>query len=261
MTEIAWADLLDLSGRSAVVTGGAMGIGRGIAEHLHAAGADVAIADLDDEAGQSLAGELDRRRPGSACSVVTDVTDRLAVDALVEAAIERFGGIDIVVNNAGIYPMVPFLEMEPELYEQVLRVNLIGAFLVTKAAAPAMIAQGRGGRIINVTSIDALHPSGPGLAHYDSSKHGLWGLTKSVALELAPHGIAVNAVAPGIIRTPGTGGDAVDPAVVAHNEARIPMHRLGEPQDIGRVVLFLASGLSSYLTGSQVVADGGILLS
>jgi len=257
----ALADLTDLTGQTAVVTGGAMGIGRGIAEHLHEAGAAITIADLDPDAARALAAELEDIRSGSAHAVVTDVTVRGDVDAMVAATVERFGGIDILVNNAGIYPMVPFLEMEPELYERVLRVNLIGAFLAIKAAAPRMIAQGRGGRIVNVTSVDALHPSGPGLVHYDSSKHGLWGLTKSVALELAHHGIAVNAVAPGIIRTPGTGGDAVDPEVVRHNEARIPMHRLGEPHDIGRVVLFLASGLSSYLTGSQVVADGGVLLS
>jgi 2-deoxy-D-gluconate 3-dehydrogenase len=256
----ALTDLLDLSGQTALITGGATGIGRGIADRLHEAGAAIVIADQDAEGAATAAADLDARRAGSAHGVVGDVTIRADVDAMVAATVERFGGVDILVNNAGIYPMVPFLEMDPDLFERVLRVNLLGAFLAAKAVAPRMIAQGRGGKIINITSVDALHPSGPGLVHYDASKHGAWGLTKSVALELAPYGIAVNAVAPGIIKTPGTGGDAVDPAVVAHNEARIPMGRLGEPHDIGRVVLFLASGLASYLTGSQIVADGGVLL-
>jgi 2-deoxy-D-gluconate 3-dehydrogenase len=123
-----------------------------------------------------------------------------------------------------------------------------------------MILQGHGGKIINVSSIDALHPSMTGLAHYDASKHGVWGLTKNVALELADHGIAVNAFAPGAIATPGASGGAVDPDMLRETEARIPMHRMGLPDDMGRVALFLASDLSSYLTGSQIVADGGMLL-
>jgi 2-deoxy-D-gluconate 3-dehydrogenase len=253
-------DLIDLGGQTAVVTGAGMGLGRGIAEALHAAGASVVVADRDAAAAGETQALLDRAREGGAHAVVADVTVRADIDAMVAAAVERFGGVDILVNNAGIYPMVPFLEMDADLFEQVLRVNLIGGFLATKAVVPRMIEQGRGGRIVNISSVDALHPSGPGLVHYDASKHGVWGMTKALALELAEHGIFVNAVAPGIIRTPGTSGEAVTPEVIAHNEARIPMHRLGEPADIGRVVVFLASGLAGYVTGAQIVADGGVLL-
>ena len=167
--------------------------------------------------------------------------------------------IDLTVNNAGIYPFCSFLDMDLAMFERVIHVNLVGASLAMKAAARQMIAQGHGGKIINVTSIDALHPSMVGLAHYDASKHGLWGLTKNVALELAEHGIAVNALAPGGVATPGTGGP-VDPELLRETEARIPMHRMADPDEMGRLVLFLASDLSSYLVGSQHVADGGMLL-
>ena len=237
-----------------------MGIGAGIVERLHEAGAAVVIADLDLDAGLELADRLNAGRSGSAFGMQTDVSRRADTDAMVSAAVERFGGLDILVNNAGIYPFAPFLEMDPELFEHVLRVNLFGVFSAMQAAAKQMIAQGRGGKIINVSSIDSLHPSMVGLAHYDASKHGVWGLTKNVALELAEHGIAVNALAPGAIATPGASGGAVDADVLRETEQRIPMHRMGVPDDMGRVALFLASGLSSYLTGSQIVADGGMLL-
>lgn len=156
------------------------------------------------------------------------------------------------------------MQMQPRDFERILAVNLEGAFLCTKAAAQQMIAQGRGGKIINITSVDALHPSMIGLATYDASKHGLWGFTKSVALELAPHKIWVNAIAPGAISTPGTGaGGSANKQLAEMLEpfvAKIPMHRMGEPDDIGKIALFLASDLSSYMTGAQIVADGGVLL-
>ncbi|QEC47946.1 SDR family oxidoreductase [Baekduia soli] len=249
--------LVDLTGRTAVVTGAAKGIGLGIARRLHEAGADVVVADLDDAAG-AVAAELEAHRPGSAVAVLADVSEQAGADHLVEEAVERFGAIDILVNNAGIYPNMPFLEMDPALFRRVLDVNLVGLFLCTQAAARHMVARGEGGRIINITSIDALHPSMVGLAHYDASKHGAWGFTKNIALELAAHGITVNAIAPGGIATPGTGG--VDEELLSAFAATIPMHRMGDIDDIARAVLFLASDLSSYMTGSQVVVDGGKLL-
>jgi 2-deoxy-D-gluconate 3-dehydrogenase len=260
LTSPTIAELVDLSAKTAIVTGGAMGIGCGIVERLHEAGAAVVIADLDLDTANALAGQLNSERPGSAFAIQTDVSRRADIDAMVSAAVEHFGGLDILVNNAGIYPFAPFLEIDAELFEHVLRVNLFSVFTAMQAAAKQMIAQGRGGKIINVSSIDALHPSMVGLAHYDASKHGVWGLTKNVALELAEHGIAVNALAPGAIATPGASGGAVDPDVLHETEQRIPMHRMGLPDDMGRVALFLACGLSSYLTGSQIVADGGLLL-
>lgn len=162
------------------------------------------------------------------------------------------------------------MNMQEADFEKVVDVNLKGVFLCTKKVAEKMIAQGKGGKIINVTSIDALHPSSAGLAHYDASKHGVWGFTKNVALELAPHKIWVNAVAPGGISTPGTAEvqqkmevpQGVDmQKLMEAFMAKIPMKRMGEPDEIGKVVLFLASDMASYMTGSQIVVDGGVLLS
>jgi 2-deoxy-D-gluconate 3-dehydrogenase len=252
------AELLDLIGCTAVVTGGAMGIGLGVAHRLHEAGANVLIADLDEAAAQSTAADLLAARPDSALAVHCDVSDEQSVQRMVKGAVECFGGVDVLVNNAGIYPMVALAEIDAVTFRRVLDVNLTGLFLCTKAVSAQMIAQGKEGRIVNVTSIDALHPSMVGLAHYDASKHGAWGFTKNVALELAPHGIRVNAVAPGGIKTPGIGD--MDPETMKAFEAMIPMGRMGDPDDIGRAVLFLASRLSSYMTGSQIVVDGGRLL-
>jgi 2-dehydro-3-deoxy-D-gluconate 5-dehydrogenase len=254
---VPFSDLLDLRDKVAVVTGGAAGIGLAIATRLAEAGAAVTIADRDDETAAVAVKELTERGYD-----VAAVTGDIADPADVARVFERAGDVDILVNNAGIYPFRPVLDMAPEDFERVLRVNLEGVFLCSQHAARLMVARGRGGRIINVTSIDALHPSSLGLAHYDASKHGVWGFTKNLALELAPHRIWVNAIAPGGIATPGTtaapGSDAA--AVAAEFATRIPMGRMGDPDDIGKVALFLASDLASYLTGSQIVVDGGVLL-
>jgi 2-dehydro-3-deoxy-D-gluconate 5-dehydrogenase len=262
------ADLVALTGRTAIVTGGAMGIGAGIAARLAEAGAAVLVADLDGEAAEATAKQL-RERGLEAGALRVDVADEADVARMVDTAVERYGGVDVLVNNAGIFPSTLLMRMSGEDFDRVVRVNLHSVFSCTKAVARVMIDQGRGGRIINVTSIDALHPSSAGLAHYDASKHGVWGFTKNVALELAPHGITVNAIAPGAIATPGTAAaspgqvpEGVDiRAVLQAFLARIPLRRMGEPDDIGRVALFLASDLASYMTGSQVVVDGGALLS
>ncbi|MHB8860636.1 MAG: SDR family NAD(P)-dependent oxidoreductase [Minisyncoccota bacterium] len=248
------AGLMNLSGKVAVVTGGAMGIGFAIASRLAEAGAKVLVADKDAAAAAAAAEKI------GGISVSVDVSDESQVDAMVARAVSEFGGVDILVNNAGIYPMTPVLTATKEDFEKVIRVNLMGAFFAAQAAAKQMIAQGRGGKIINITSIDALHPSSVGLAFYDASKHGLWGFTKNLALELAPHGVTVNAIAPGGVATPGTnffkGADEQDQSFLN----KIPMHRAAEPDEIGKVALFLASDLSSYMTGSQIVVDGGMLL-
>jgi 2-dehydro-3-deoxy-D-gluconate 5-dehydrogenase len=252
------SELIDLTGSTAIVTGAAMGIGLGIARRLHEAGANVVIADLDEAAASAAATGLAAERANGAIAVCNDVSDEDSVRRMVQVTVECFDGLDILVNNAGIYPMVPMAELDVETFRRVLDVNLTGLFLCTRAAASRMMEQGRGGRIVNVTSIDAIHPSMVGLAHYDASKHGAWGYTKNVALELAPHGIWVNAVAPGGIATPGTAG--MDDETMRSFEAMIPMGHMGDPDDIGRTVLFLASDLASYMTGSQIVVDGGRLL-
>jgi 2-deoxy-D-gluconate 3-dehydrogenase len=258
--------LLDLTDKVAIITGGAMGIGLGIAARLHQAGAKVVVADMNEEAANKTAAGFNGIRAESAMAVKTDVSQNAEVANMVAKTVETFGGVDILVNNAGIYPMQPLAVMTEDDFMKVINVNLRGAFLCVKFASEQMIKQGHGGKIINVTSIDALHPSMIGLAHYDSSKHGLWGFTKNVALELAEHKIWVNAIAPGGIATPGaTPSDpAKRTAMKATTDAFlkvIPMHRMGEADDIGKVALFLASDMSSYMTGSQIVVDGGVLLS
>src|SRR3990167_10131213 len=263
-------ELLNINNQVAVVTGGAMGIGKGIATRLHEAGANLVIADVDEPAAKTAADELNAKRSGSALAVHVDVANADDVNKMVQDTINQFGSLDILVNNAGIYPAKPLHEMADEDFKKVLDINLHGAYLCTKYASDQMIKQGRGGKIINITSIDALHPSMVGLAHYDASKHGVWGFTKNVALELAEHHIWVNAIAPGGITTPGVAklsaaGGPTTPeqmkGVLEQFLAKIPMHRMGEPDEIGKVALFLASDMSSYMTGAQIVVDGGVLLS
>ncbi len=261
--------LLDLSGKVAIVTGGANGIGLGIAYRLAEVGASVVVADLNKEEADKAAKDL-TAKGWKAKGAGVDVSNEEEVNRLVGEVVSDSGSVDILVNNAGIYPNIPVSKMTLSDFEKVLAVNLKGVFLCTKYVSEQMIKQGRGGKIINVTSIDALHPSSVGLAHYDASKHGVWGFTKNVALELAPHKIWVNAIAPGGILTPGVEHlqkempvpQGVDmPKMMEAFLAKIPMRRMGEPDEIGKVALFLASGMSSYMTGSQIVVDGGVLLS
>lgn len=261
-------NLLDLSGKVAIVTGG-VGIGFSIASYLAEAGAAVVIATRDEAQAHQAAQQL-TTKGWRAVGIRADVASESDVQQLVTQTVQQLGGVDILVNNAGIFPSVPLAQMTVADFDKVIAINLKGVFLCTKYVSAQMINQGRGGKIINITSIDALHPSSVGLAHYDASKHGVWGFTKNVALELAPHKIWVNAIAPGGILTdgvkklqsqqPAAGG--VDQAKVMETFlAKIPMHRMGEPADIGKVALFLASEMSSYMTGSQIVVDGGVLLS
>jgi len=258
-------ELLNLSGKVAIVTGGAKGIGQGIAYRLAEAGAKVLIADMDEATGQKTAAEL-TSKGWTADTIKTDVSSEADVESMIATCQQKFGTVDILVNNAGIYPPVPVAQMTEEQFEKVMHVNLRSVFLTTKYAAEIMKQKG-GGKIINITSIDALHPSMVGLAHYDASKHGMWGFTKNSALELAEHNIWVNAVAPGGIATPGVAAmsqGASAEQMAAQTKAfmaKIPMHRMGEPDEIGMVALFLASDMSSYMTGEQIVVDGGALLS
>ena len=261
-------ELLNLSGKRAIVTGGAVGIGYGISYRLAEAGAQVIIADIS-QANLDNAKSTLSEKTWDIEYVLADVSEETDVQRIIKVAVEAFGGIDILVNNAGIYPSMLVMDMTRKDFDKVLSINLKSVFMTTQAAANVMIDQGSGGKIINITSIDALHPSSAGLAHYDASKHGEWGFTKNVALELAPHNITVNAVAPGGIATPGTQAaqstaqvpEGVDMQMVLKEFlSKIPLKRMGEPDDIGKVVLFLASDMSSYMTGSQIIVDGGVLL-
>lgn len=256
--------LLTLKGKVAVVTGGAKGIGYGISYRLAEAGAEVVIADLDSEATDNTSKEL-AAKGWTVHPYIIDISDEEQVKKLVSYCKDELGGLDIFVNNAGIYPSNPISQMTTDQFEKVINVNLRSVFLTTKYASEVMKDAG-GGKIINISSIDALHPSMIGLAHYDASKHGVWGFTKNAALELSQYNISVNALAPGGITTAGTEAASQGASKEQLEEAskafmaKIPMHRMGEPDDIGKVVLFMASDMSSYMTGSQVVVDGGALL-
>jgi 2-deoxy-D-gluconate 3-dehydrogenase len=258
-------DLLNLKDKTAIVTGGAKGIGYGISYRLAEAGARVMIADMDEMAGLEASKKL-ADKGWLAETIKVDVSNEEDVKRMINACQEKFGSIDILVNNAGIYPSVPIAQMTVDQFDKVIQVNLKSVFLTTKYVAEIMKRQS-GGKIINISSIDALHPSAVGLAHYDASKHGVWGFTKNAALELAEHQIWVNAIAPGGIVTPGS--SVTNPGIPADQVtaqtqaflAKIPMHRLGQPDDIGLVALFLASDMSNYMTGEQIVVDGGALLS
>jgi len=262
------SQLLDLSGKVAIITGGAMGIGLAIARRLAEAGAAVMIADLDEQAARETAEQIAARGARSAM-MLTDVGVVEDTRAMVRRTVERFSRLDILVNNAGIFPFAAARDVSEQQWDRVLDVNLKGAFFAAQAAAEQMIAQGDGGRIVNVASVDALRPTG-NLAPYSASKAGLLMLTKALALEFAPHGILVNAVVPGEIVTPGAikvgaelqqeRGVAVAEMTSAAFLARIPLGRLGQPDDVARVVLFQASGLADYMTGSAIVVDGGYLL-
>ncbi len=269
MNTLPLSKLLDLSGETAIVTGGSIGIGYGIASRLAEAGAHVVIANRNMEEAQKTVAEL-TGKGWKAMAVKTDISVEEDVKAMVNKTVETYGGIDILVNNAGIYPSIPVSQMTLEDFEKVISINLKGVFLTTKYVSEEMIKKGQGGKIINVTSIDAIHPSMIGLAHYDASKHGVWGFTKNVAIELSAHHIWVNAIAPGGIATPGVQKmQAVHPAASQLDMKKqtemflqkIPMHRMGDPDEIGKVALFLASDMSSYMTGSQIIVDGGVLLS
>jgi len=253
-----------LTGKNAVVTGGAMGIGFGIARRFIEAGANVVIGDVNGNAAEEAARKL-QGGPGKVVAMTADVSDVGAGPALVERCVAAFGSLDIFVNNAGIYPMVPMLEMTPELFDRVYQINLRGLAFCAKAAAARMIAQGTGGKIINIASIDSLHPSMVGLAAYDASKGGVLMFTKNFALEVAPHGILVNAIAPGGIATEGGMRSAsltpeAQEQIMAEFARQIPLGRMGVPDDIGKVAVFLASSAADYITGALIVVDGGRLL-
>jgi len=261
------AELFDLSGKSAIVTGGGMGIGQAISFRLAEAGAGMTIADLDIDAANSTVAEI-KSRGGNAQAICADASKKTDAQKVVQASVDAFGSLDILVNNAGIYPLLPVMRVEEKLWNKVLDVNLKGTFMYAQAAAAQMIDTGRGGKIINLASVDGFHPNG-NATPYNASKGGVIMLTKALALELAPHKILVNAVAPGSIKTPGTvswGAAAIADGLTVEQlgksfQGRIPLGRTGIPDDIAKVVLFLASAAADYMTGDTILVDGGYLLS
>lgn len=242
---------MEFSGQTALVTGAAHGIGAAIACRLAAAGANVLIADIDADVANATAARL-VADGGSAAAVGADVRERAACEAAVAAAVARWGRLDILVANAGVVDRAPFLDMDDTLWRRVIDTNLYGTFCCGQYAARQMVAQGGGGRIVNVASNSGIF-GGRGRAAYGASKAGIINLTQTMAIELAEHGILVNAVAPGATRTRVTHGDTPPPSV----RARMPLARYGEPAEIAEVVAFLASQRCSFTTGHVYCADGG----
>lgn len=262
----AIAQLFDLSDKGAVVTGGAMGIGQGIAFRLAEAGAGVIVADIAVKEARATVKEIEARG-GKGKAIHVDVRRAADAEKAVQAAVDTFGSIDILVNAAGIEPGSKFLASTEEFLDNIFNINLKGVFHFSQAAAREMIKAGHGGKIINIASIAGLSPA-RGQSIYSASKAAVVSLTKSMANELGPHNITVNAIAPGGIATPGGMAvaesmekalDMTGQEIMLSHMQRVPLARIGKADDIAKVVLFLASTASDFMTGAVVVADGGFL--
>ena len=237
----------------AVVTGGAKGIGGGISRALGAEGAIVAILDIDDKVGTATAEEV-VKNGGTASFIHADVSKKADADTGIAAAVQKYGRVDILCQNVGIYPRISFENMNEMDWDRVMNVNLKSAFFVLKACIPVMQMQ-KYGRIVVTTSITGPRTAISGLSHYGASKGGLNGLIKGIALEQAKYGITINGVEPGTVYTEGVVAQFGE----SFNEglARIPLGRLGKPDDIAGPVLFLASDDAKYVTGQTIIVDGG----
>lgn len=247
-------------GKTAIVTGGASGIGEGIARRLAADGAKIVIADLNGDLARSVATDIGE----SAIAFELDVTDETSVDALVSKATDSFGGLDIMVNNAGIIQIAPVAETDYSDWKRLMDVNVDGVFLGCRAAARVMVEQGRGGTIINASS-GAGRRGVPNISGYCASKAAIIMLTQSLAVELAPHNITVNSYAPGHITTPFWKGiaegfskvmDKSPDEVVEMFRSTVPMGRFGTPEDVAATVSWLATPDAAYVSGQAIAMNG-----
>jgi NAD(P)-dependent dehydrogenase (short-subunit alcohol dehydrogenase family) len=252
---------MSVSRRTVIVTGAAKGIGRAIAERFAADGAEVILADVDQSSGEAAAEAL-RQAGGAARFLRCDVGSREEVARLFADLVEREGRVDVLVNNAAILDSADFLDLTEHEFDRVLRVNLKGAFLMGQAAARLMVEQvkagGAPGAIINLSSVNAVFAL-PDHVAYSVSKGGIAQLTKAMALSLAPHGIRVNAIAPGSIMTAMLEKVMDDASARQRILSRTPLGRLGKPEEIAAIAAFLASDAASYITGQTIYADGGRL--
>jgi sorbose reductase len=248
-------NLFDLDGKRALVTGASSGIGKKVAEAYLQAGAQVAIAARQSENLEKIAAEIAAAGSGKVVPICCDVTQPDQVTSMLDQVTAELGGIDIAVCNAGIITVTPMLELPLEEFQRIQNTNVTGVFLTAQAAARAMVRQGRGGVIINTASMSGHIINIPQqVGHYCASKAAVIHLTKAMAVEFAPHKIRVNSVSPGYILT-----ELVEPLADYHAlwEPKIPMGRLGQPEELTGLYLYLASEASSYMTGSDIVIDGG----
>lgn len=248
-----------LEGKVALVTGASSGIGRAVALGAAREGAAVAINYLDeDERAASLVKEI-KSTGGKAIAVKGDVAVPATAPAFIEGSVAALGRVDVFVNNAGICPFHAFLDMPCETFERTMRVNLHGAYFMVQAAANQMVRQGDGGSIVAISSISAL-VGGEYQTHYTPTKAGVHSLMQSAAIALGRHRIRCNSVLPGTILTDINRNDLADPNKRANMESRVPLGRLGEPEDIVGPVLFLASDMARYVTGAALLVDGGMFV-
>jgi len=241
----------------AIVTGAAHGIGAATARRLAQEGAAVVVEDLDTNGAEAMADVL-RGEGGQAIGVGVDVTQRGQVEAMLDAALTAFERVDVLANIAGIAHSEPFLAITDEWWDRTLAVNLTGVFLCSQVVARHMVEQAIEGRIVNMASTNGLVGEAD-LAHYNASKFGVVGLTMTMAIELGPYKIRVNSVCPGLIKTRLTQPSRQDPAWTADYLRKIPMERFGEPEEVAAAVAYLASTDSGFITGHQLVIDGGQL--
>lgn len=243
----------DYAGKQVVVTGGAQGIGRAIVEGFARARARVLIVDLQEGPAQALAEQL-TRQGGQVRAVCADLADEASAGQII-GALER---LDVLIHNAGYFPLTPFEAITPAILNRTLAVNLSALFWLSQAAVPLLRAQG-GGAILATSSVTGPRMAYPGLAHYAASKAGVNGFIRAAALELAPFGIRVNGVEPGMIHTPAM-DNLGDPDYARHIARGVPLGRLGKPADIAGAMLFLASEAAAYVTGQTLIVDGGATL-
>jgi len=241
----------------AIITGGGRGIGRATAQRLAGEGAAVAVVDVDLEPAEKVAQSI-REANGQAMAAQLDVTSRSQVEQMLEAVLEKYGHVDILANIAGIGFDEPFLEIKDENWQSILGVNLTGVFLCSQAVARHMVEKNIAGRIVNLASTNGLVGEA-NLAHYNASKFGVVGLTMTMAIDLAPYNIRVNSVCPGLIKTRLTQDLRDSPTETAEYLAKIPLNRFGEPEEVAAAVAYLASTDSGFITGHQLVIDGGQL--
>ena len=250
-----------IQGKTAIVTGAGGGLGAAVVEKLMCEGCNAVIADIHDE-GKIVPWlrEINEKYSASACYVHTDVSSEEQINHLFDVALEKFQQVDIVINNAGIWPTAYVREMTTESFKKTLDINLIGPFMLCRRMLNYCLDKERKGKIVNLVSQAAFGGSTSGHAHYAASKAGLVGFTISLAREAAPYGINVNAVAPGIMETPIIAEALLDPQRRQKYLDRIPLGRVATAEEVARIVLFLVSSQSDYMTGATLDATGGMLM-